>query len=128
MLPAEKAAHVSGVLLTLEQFLRVPASEQGIIDMHTVEAIDVINHALAFVRHPGGLEHWRRALWRSELTAESRAAVEAMMNELIDAQERNDMRTVTAICDCLHTFLPPATSLSQSLVAPAISGATARPA
>jgi hypothetical protein len=114
MTPVNITAHVEKVLFLLREYLALPVSEEGLINPLTVEAVDVINHALAFVNYPAGLDHWRRALWQRELTDESRVAVETMMSNLIEALERSDVQAVTAICDCLHAFLPPVASFSVS--------------
>jgi hypothetical protein len=74
----------------------------GTLDREAVEALDVVSHALAFVRHPRALELWREALWGRRLTHEVRRAVAQMLEYLTDALVQGRSEEVSRICDCLH--------------------------
>jgi hypothetical protein len=80
---------------------------QGVLPDATVEALDVVYHALVLADEPRALEAWRRALWDRQLVPEARGAVEAMFEYLADAQARGEDHLVSDICDCLHAFLGP---------------------
>ena len=50
----------------------LPPPRGGRLDRETVEALDVVTHALVFVGHPHGLDLWRDALWGRRLSAGAR--------------------------------------------------------
>ena len=74
----------------------------GVLDRETVEALDVVGHALTFTRHPRALELWRDALWNRRLAAETRDAIREMLEYMQDAASSGRREEISAICDCLH--------------------------
>jgi hypothetical protein len=82
---------------------RAPA--EGVLDRHAVEALDVVGHALAFIRHPRALELWRDALWKRELVPEAREAVAAMLNFMAKAASEGRDDEISRVCDCLHVVV-----------------------
>jgi hypothetical protein len=82
---------------------RAPAN--GVLDRHAVEALDVIGHALAFIRHPRALELWRDALWNRQLVPEVREAVAAMLHFLAKAAREGRDDEISRVCDCLHVII-----------------------
>jgi hypothetical protein len=92
---------ISDVVQEVESHIRRPAAA-GALDRETVEALDVVTHALVFVRHPFGLELWREALWGRQLPDEARDAVVRMLEYLNDAVAQGRTQEVSRICDCLH--------------------------
>lgn len=77
----------------------------GLLDSETVDALDVVNHALSFTRHPRALELWREALWQRKLSDGTRQAVVEMFEYLHAAVARGETSAVAQICDCLAVFL-----------------------
>ena len=95
---------VASLVPELESRLGRPAA-QGVLDRETVEALDVVTHALAFVGHPRGLELWREALLRRRFSDEVRQAVVTMLEYLTDAVAEGRTDEVSEICDCLFVVL-----------------------
>jgi hypothetical protein len=111
--------HINNVVQSIRRrietrLLRVTAIGQK-LDPDTVEAIDVVHHALTFIRHPRGLELWRRALWGKELDPQAEAALREMLVYLLAAVERGELEAVNRICDCLHEILPAGHELQATL-------------
>ena len=79
----------------------------GTLDRETVEAIDVVHHALNFTKQPRGLQVWREALWERKVSDTARSAVIEMLKYLTDAMERGETEAVSRICDCLNVILIP---------------------
>jgi hypothetical protein len=95
---------IADLVQALERRLQRPATA-GVLDRETVEALDVVNHALDFVRHPRGLDLWREALWERRLPEEARQAVVRMLEYLADALAQGKREEVSRICDCLHVIV-----------------------
>jgi hypothetical protein len=98
------SAHVQTLVAMIESRVSRPRVD-GVLDSETVEAIDVVQHALSFVQHPCGLELWREAVRGNRLAPEARDAVAAMMGHLLAAVAHGEFEAVTRICDCLGAFL-----------------------
>lgn len=79
----------------------------GSIGPETVEALDVLNHALVFASHPRALELWREALWNGRLLNGARQAIVVMFEYLAEATARGESEEVSRICDCLQVFVEP---------------------
>jgi len=75
------------------------------LDQETVEALDVVNHALHFVKHPRGLELWRAALWRKQVNEDVLQALTEMLTYLLDEVAKGNFEAVTKICDCLQPLV-----------------------
>jgi hypothetical protein len=103
MMPPPRRA-IADLVQELERRLRHPPIA-GMLDREAVEALDVVNHALAFVRHARALELWREALWTRRLAGETRQAVVQMLEYLADALAQGRGEEVSRICDCLHAVV-----------------------
>jgi hypothetical protein len=106
--PAGRA--MADVVDDLASQLRRPAPA-GVLDREAVEALDVVTHALAFVRHPRALELWRETLRERELSDEVRQAMVRMLEYLATAVAEGRTEEVSRICDCLQVVVratPPA--------------------
>lgn len=73
----------------------------GSLDHEAVEALDVVQHALAHARPPGALIAWRAALRTGSLSGDARAAVRVMVADLNTAITAGHPERVSAVCDCL---------------------------
>jgi hypothetical protein len=102
-----QATHIENVVALIESRMAAPRVHD-VLEPETVEAIDVVNHALNFVHHPRALELWREALWGGALAPDAKAAVVAMMGHLLEAIARGEFEAISRICDCLNAYLPPA--------------------
>lgn len=100
---------VTQIVRELESRLR-REPVRGVLDRETVEALDVVGHALTFSRHPRALELWRDALWNRRLAAETSAAISEMLQYMVEAANNGRREEVSAICDCLHGVIQDARS------------------
>ena len=80
---------------------------EGTLDHETVEALDVVHHALNFTNQADGLQIWREALWERKCSNNARSAVIEMLTYLTDALERGETESVSRICNCLNVVLKP---------------------
>ena len=108
--PAERAEysqdiHINNVLGSIRARIEAPRSGEK-LDKDSVEAVDIVHHALVFTRHPRGMELWRSALWDQKFDAEAELATRSMMDYLLAAVARGDIEEVSRICDCLHEIMP----------------------
>jgi hypothetical protein len=103
-LTQQSAGSVKQVVDELELHIR-RAPAKDVLDRQAVEALDVVGHALAFVRHPRALELWRDALWNRELVPEAREAVAAMLDFMAKAAREGRDDEISRVCDCLHVFV-----------------------
>lgn len=74
---------------------------QGRLAPEAVEAVDVVNHALAYTRHPRGRHVWREVVRSGAISPEAEDAVVSMVHRLNQAVEAGDAGQVLQICDCL---------------------------
>jgi hypothetical protein len=81
------------------------APRTGVLDRASVEALDVLYHALTFTHNPNGLELWREGLKRRTVGREARRALVTMFEYLNAAVERGQSEAVFEICDCLEEFM-----------------------
>ena len=95
---------IAEIISTIEHGIRKQPCA-GLLDHETVEALDVIHHALVFVHHPRGNELWREALWHRRLSVETRQALTQMLEYLTEAVARGETQAVSQICDCLQVFV-----------------------
>jgi hypothetical protein len=99
---------IPAVVAGLERQIACPRNAP-VLARETVEALDVVYHALVFTRHRGGLRLWREALWNGRMDPEARQAVERMLCHLDVEVAAGNAGAIGAICNCLHTlFKPPA--------------------
>lgn len=98
------SAHIAGVVQNIED--RIKAHRKGaILQRDTVEAIDIVHHAVTFVGHPRALELWREALWERRLARGAKQAIIEMLEYLLEAVARGEFSAVSRICDCLYVLL-----------------------
>ena len=95
---------VEQVVQELESRIR-RNSVAGVLGRHTVEALDVVGHALTFTRHPQALELWREALWNRQLVPEAREAVRGMLEYMKEAVRAGRNEEISRICDCLQVVV-----------------------
>ena len=108
---------ISTIVGDLELQIR-KASTASRLERETVEAVDVVTHALGFDRHPRALELWRQMLTEGRLSGETRDAVVRMLEYLAEAVEDGRIEEVSRICDCLHAVLPLTASLRHERKTP----------
>jgi hypothetical protein len=107
-----QSAHIVTIIDNLED--RVKASINGdVLPRDAVEALDIVNHALTFVRHARGLELWREVLWHRRIPDEVKRALVEMIEYLLDALSRGELNEVSRVCDCLQVLLNPADEYSR---------------
>jgi hypothetical protein len=73
----------------------------GQLSRASIEAIDVVYHAVTFTRNPRGLELWRQALWSQKLSAEAQADIVEMLEHL-NQEVAAGNAGAAEICDCLE--------------------------
>ncbi|MGW0229214.1 hypothetical protein ACWDWO_12935 [Actinopolymorpha singaporensis] len=101
MRPANPAEIISGIEHGLAH-----RSGTGALPREAVEALDVVQHALAYCDPAGGMESWRNALRSGALSDVARTAVTQMVHDLNAAIERGEEDRVTGVCDCLQVLFP----------------------
>lgn len=109
-------AHVNNVIAGLRSRIEAPRTGEK-LDKDSVEAVDIVHHALVFTRHERGMELWRAALWEQRFDAEAEQAARAMLDYLLAAVTRGDLDEVSRICDCLHEIMPPPEALHAEAAA-----------
>jgi len=97
---------IPAVVATLERNIACP-HDTPVLARDTVQALDVVYHALVFTRHPAGLRLWREALWNQRLDLEARRAVERMLGHLDAEVATGNAGAIGAICNCLETLFEP---------------------
>src|SRR5947209_3754858 len=98
--------HIAEVISKIEHDIR-KQPRVGLLDHETVQALDVVHHALIFAHHPRGNELWREALWHRRFSVETREALTQMLEYLTEAVTRGETQAVSEICDCLQVFVGP---------------------
>jgi hypothetical protein len=86
--------------------------DHGLLPHDSVQALDVLYHALVFTGVSDALSTWRTALWERTLTDQGRTAVAGMLNYLNGEVQAGRDESVSGVCDCL-TALFSATSGTQ---------------
>lgn len=107
-------SHINNVILSLRNRIEAPRSGEK-LDKDSVEAIDIVHHALVFARHARGMELWRKALWEQKLDWEAERSTREMLEYLLAAVARGDLEEVSRICDCLHEVMPPQEALEAQV-------------
>lgn len=103
---ASQFQQITQIVDVIERRLQEQPTE-GVLSQELVEALDVVNHALCFTKHPHGLELWREALWQHRLADDARQAMIQMFEHLTAAIARGETHAVADICDCLDVFIHP---------------------
>jgi hypothetical protein len=98
--------HIDNVVAGIRARIEAPRSGEK-LEKDSVEAVDIVHHALVFTRHQRGMELWRSALWDQQFDSEAEQATRSMMEYLLAAVARGDLEEVSRICDCLHEIMPP---------------------
>lgn len=96
--PADVLAKVEGGLAHRD--------DSDALSRKAVEALDVVQHAVAYSNPPGGMESWRHAMRAGELSDVARTAVTRMVEDLNAAIERGEEERVISVCDCLQVLFP----------------------
>ncbi len=100
-----QATHIDDVVASIRGRIEAPRISDK-LDKDTAEAIDVVHHALVFMRHTRGMALWRAALWEGRLDPQAELSLRGMLVYLLAAVDRGEIALVSQICDCLHEILP----------------------
>jgi hypothetical protein len=107
------ACDIPRVLDDLARNLKAPRVPGEKLPKPTLEALDIVTHAVEFSQTPNGFEVWRTALWQRHLTEEGRSAVTTMLEYVNSAVLSGQQHLIWAICDCLGLLLTPGQQDSQ---------------
>jgi uncharacterized protein with PIN domain len=76
-----------------------------------VDALDILTHALEFTKPPDALDIWRLALHQRQVSVQATAALEALVQFLIEQYAKGNHAAAAEICDCLSYIGPAADSV-----------------
>jgi hypothetical protein len=107
------ACDIPRVLDDLARNLQAPRVPGEQLPKPTLEALDILAHALEFGQTPAGLEVWRTALWEGRLTADGRSAATTMLEYVNSAVLSGQQHLIWEICDCLRRLLTEQTDAEQ---------------
>jgi hypothetical protein len=94
-------SYITELVRTIEYYIRQPP-KYGVVSHETVEALNILSHALEFTHHPQSLQIWRAAFWRHQLCEEAKQALIQMFEYLDGAIVKGENEAASKICDCLQ--------------------------
>lgn len=109
-----RQADPSTVLERLTRDVGIRAGD--LLSHEAVEAVDVVNHALAYSNHPDGRRIWSEVIREGVISDEAKRAVVAMVKGLNEALRAGDESAVLEICDCLGPIFGASPNTSEAVI------------